>query len=61
MFHLLVSYQGWPDSGGTMSNDRIYIRPEDPVGSRVFSNGHLDIAKLKEHPALLSALSTEIS
>ena len=36
-----------------MSNDRIYIRPEDPVGSRVFSNGHLDIAKLKEHPALL--------
>jgi len=53
MFHLLVSHQGWPDSGGTMSNSRIYIRPEDPVGSRFYSNGHLDIAKLKEHPALL--------
>lgn len=53
MFHLLVSYQGWPDSGGTISMSRMYIREDDPVGSRFYSNGILDVAKLKEHPALL--------
>lgn len=53
MFHLLVSYQGWPDSGGTMSQSRVYIKQDDPVGSRLYSNGQIDIAKLKEHPALL--------
>lgn len=53
MFHLLVSYQGWPDSGGTLSMSRMYIREDDPVGSRFYSNGTLDGAKLKECPALL--------
>ncbi len=53
MFHLLVSYKGWPDSGGTLSRSRVYIRPEDHVGSIFYSNGQLDVAKLKEHPALL--------
>lgn len=53
MFHLLVSYQGWPDSGGTLSRSRVYIREDDPVGSKFFSNGQLDVAKLKEYPALL--------
>lgn len=53
MFHLLVSYQGWPDSGGTLSRSRVYIREEDPVGSKFYSNGQLDVAKLKEYPALL--------
>ncbi|PSJ47373.1 hypothetical protein C7H85_00605 [Zobellella endophytica] len=53
MFHLLVSYQGWPDSGGRLSMSRVYIREEDPVGNRFYSNGTLDIAKLKEYPALL--------
>lgn len=53
MFHLLVSYQGWPDSGGTLSMSRIYIKEDDLVGSRFYSNGTLDVAKLKEYPALL--------
>ena len=53
MFHLLVSYQGWPDSGGTLSMSRVYIKENDPIGSRFYSNGQLDAAKLKEHPALL--------
>lgn len=53
MFHLLVSYQGWPDSGGTISLSRMYIREDDPVRSRFYSNGTLDVAKLKELPALL--------
>tara|TARA_B100001059_G_C17837601_1_gene589325 strand:+ start:6152 stop:6994 length:843 start_codon:yes stop_codon:yes gene_type:complete len=53
MFHLLVSFQGWPDSGGTLSTGRMYIREDDPVGSRFYSNGTLDVAKLKECPALL--------
>lgn len=53
MFHLLVSYQGWPDSSCTLSMSRVYIKPEDPVDSTFYSGGQLDIAKLKEHPALL--------
>ena len=53
MFHLLVSYQGWPDSGGSLSRSRVYIREDDPIGSQFFSNGQLDPSKLKEHPALL--------
>ncbi len=53
MFHLLVSYQGWPDSGGTLSIGRVYIKPDDPVGGRFYSNGQLDITKLKELPVLL--------
>lgn len=53
MFHLLVSYQGWPDSGGTLPRNRVYIGAEDPIGSRFYSNGLLDVVKLKEHPALL--------
>lgn len=53
MFHLLVAYQGWPDSAGTLSRSRIYIRDDDPVGIRFYSNGQIDVAKLKEHPALL--------
>lgn len=53
MFHLLVSYQGWPDSGGTLSKSRVYIKEDDPVGCRLYSNGQLDVTKLREHPALL--------
>lgn len=53
MFHLLVSYQGWRDSGGTLPRNRIYIREDDPVGHKFFSSGQIDVSKLKEHPALL--------
>lgn len=53
MFHLLVSFHGWPESGGTLSKSRVYIREDDPVGSRFYTNGQLDVVKLKEHPALL--------
>lgn len=53
MFHLLVAYQGWPDSGGTLSRSRFYIREDDPTGSRFYSNGQLDLEKLKKYPALL--------
>lgn len=53
MFHLLVSYQGWPDSNGTLPRSRVYIREDDPVGSKFYSDEQLDVSKLKEHPALL--------
>lgn len=55
MFHLLVSAQGWPDSGGKLSMSRVYIRETDPLGIRFYSNGNLDVTKLKEYPALLVA------
>lgn len=53
MFHLLVAYQGWPNTAGTISKGRVYIKNDNPVGSKFFSNGQLDVAKLKEYPALL--------
>jgi hypothetical protein len=53
MFHLLVSSQGWPESGGTLAMSRVYIKEIDPVGSMFYSNGKLDVSKLKEYPALL--------
>lgn len=53
MFHLLVSYQGWPDSGGTLPMNRVYIKEDDPVGNRFYTGGALDVAKIKECPALL--------
>ena len=53
MFHLLVSYQGWEDSGGSLSIGRVYIRSDDPVGSTFYSNGQLDITKIRALPALL--------
>lgn len=53
MFHLLVSYQGWPDAVGTLSRSRVYIRQDDPIGCNFYTNGFLDVAKLKEHPVLL--------
>lgn len=53
MFHLLVSYQGWPDSGGTMSNSRIYIKPDDVSSSSFYTNGRLDISQINKIPALL--------
>lgn len=36
-----------------MSMSRIYIREDDPIGGRFYSNGTLDAAKLKEYPVLL--------
>ena len=53
MFHLLVSLQGWSDSGGSMSNSRIYIRPDREPGSSFYTNGKLDISKVNNIPALL--------
>ena len=53
MFHLLISYSGWPDSGGIMSNSRIYINPNEPPGSSFYLNGKLDISQVGKIPALL--------
>jgi len=53
MFHLLVAYDGWSETGGTLSRSRVYIRQEDSIGSKFYSNGQLDVAKLKEYPLLL--------
>lgn len=54
MFHLLVASQGWPEGAGTVRNDRIYIRAENPLG-RTFlgENGELDLTKVRNIPALL--------
>lgn len=53
MFHLLVAFQGWPDSGGSLSNSRIYINQNEEPGRSFFTNGKLDISQISKIPALL--------
>lgn len=54
MFHLLVSYGGWPDAAGTISNSRIYIRSDEAPGSEFLKeDGRLDPARIIRIPALL--------
>ncbi len=53
MFHLLVAYQGWPDSGGSLSNSRIYIKPDEEPGRSFYADGKLDISQISRLPALL--------
>lgn len=53
MFHLLVSYQGWSESGGTLPKSRVYIKQGDPIGDLFYTDGMLDVDKLKQYPALL--------
>ncbi len=54
MFHLLVAYRGWPESTGTISNSRIYIRQnEEPGKFFLKENGQLDAAKVSSVPAIL--------
>jgi hypothetical protein len=55
MFHLLVAYQGWPDSGGSLPNSRVYINRNEEPGRTFFTNGKLDIAQINKFPALLVA------
>jgi hypothetical protein len=54
MFHLLVSYGGWQEGGGSIPTGRIYIRPDNPVQRSFLNNdGSLNINKIREIPALL--------
>lgn len=53
MFHLLVAYRGWPDGAGSISNSRIYIRPNEDIGKQFLKDGKLDIAQISKIPALL--------
>ena len=53
MFHLLVAFRGWPDSGGTLRTSRIYIKPNEEPGREFFTNGKLDISQVSRLPALL--------
>lgn len=56
MFHLLMSFGGWSDSGtDTIGTSRIYINNTDSIGNRFFTNGELDISKISSIPALLVA------
>lgn len=53
MFHLLVAFRGWPDSGGMLQTSRIYIKPNEEPGREFFTNGKLDISQVSRLPALL--------
>jgi hypothetical protein len=54
MFHLLVSYQGWPENAGEIPTGRIYFKQSDPM-FREFrdENGVLNIDAIRRLPALL--------
>ena len=53
MYHLLVSFQGWPEGSGTIPTERIYLRENKSPGDRFLTKGKLDIAKISTVPALL--------
>ncbi len=53
MFHLLISSSGWPVSGGTIANSRIYFNSNNPPGISFYNNGSLDISQISKIPALL--------
>lgn len=53
MFHLLVSYSGWPDGAGTISSSRVYVKADEEPGNQFYKGGRLDVAKIGSIPALL--------
>lgn len=53
MFHLLVTYKGWPDGAGSISSSRIYVSANEAPGSSFLKDGKLDIARISTIPALL--------
>lgn len=53
MYHLLVSYQGWPEGSGTISSSRVYIKASEAPGCYFYSDDKLDINKISRVPALL--------
>lgn len=54
MFHLLISFGGWENGRGSMSNDRIYIDFEDPTEKHLFNDeGNFNIEEIRKIPALL--------
>lgn len=53
MFHLLVSYSGWPEGAGTISNSRIYLNEKEVPGNTFIKDGRLDLAEISKIPALL--------
>lgn len=55
MFQLLVSYDGWEDSGDTIPTGRIYIKPGVHPDEMVLTDGKLDVSKVNRVPAVLMA------
>ena len=53
MFHLLVSYAGWPEGAGSISTSRVYIKANEEPGKHFLKEGRLDISRLSKIPALL--------
>lgn len=54
MFQLLVSGNGWDDSGGdTFPTSRIYIKSGAHPDELVLTNGKLDVSKVSRVPAVL--------
>jgi hypothetical protein len=53
MFHLLVSFRGWPDGAGAISTGRVYISADEEPGRAFLKAGRLDISKVSKIPALL--------
>lgn len=53
MFHLLVTYKGWPDGAGSIPSGRIDVSADEAPGSSFLKDGKLDIARISKIPALL--------
>lgn len=53
MFHLLVSYQGWPENAWVIPTGRIYIQSDPTFREFRDENGVLNIDAIRRLPALL--------
>jgi hypothetical protein len=53
MFHLLVAFKGWPEGGGVIPTNRIYIDSTDEIGRVFLKEEKLDILEVSKIPALL--------
>ncbi len=55
MYHLLVSYDGWPQPTDSIDLSRVFEYTEDSLIKIFLSNNKFDIAKISRFPALFAS------
>lgn len=57
MFHLLVSYSGWPQSTSSIGSSRVFEYTDENLSQFYKPTGNLDIAQISRIPALFASES----
>ena len=56
MYHLLIKYDGWPNSGSSsIGSDRVFNYTEEKLQAQYKSNGELDVGKISKDPAIFAS------